>query len=145
MHWRKATWALVVFNVLMLIWLIAGIASASGDATSCGSLDQQTCNAARSVGTGIGVTILIVIWFIGFVIFSLIWLMSRPHRRQCPACGNEVKRGLTTCPTCGHSFIPAGTAPLVQAAGGAARTISPDGKYWWNGEAWLPTGPPAPR
>jgi hypothetical protein len=144
MHWRKATWALAIFNVLMLIWLIAGIASTGGNATNCGSLDQQTCNAAANVGTGIAVTMMIIIWFIGFVVFSLIWLMSRPHRRQCPACGQEVKRGLTTCQGCGHSFVPSGTAPVVQAAGGGAPTISPDGKYSWNGQAWMPISPPAP-
>jgi short subunit fatty acids transporter len=36
MHWRKGTWALVIFSVLMLIWLIAGIASAAGNPTGCG-------------------------------------------------------------------------------------------------------------
>jgi hypothetical protein len=143
MHWRKATWALAIFNVLMLIWVVAGIASASGDATGCGSLDQATCNAARNVGAGIGVTALFILWFIGFVVFSLIWLMSRPHRRQCPSCGHDVKRGLTTCQGCGHSFVPVGTAPAL-AAVGAAPTMSPDGKYSWNGQAWMPISPSAP-
>jgi short subunit fatty acids transporter len=36
MHWRKGTWALVIFSVLMLIWLIAGIATAGGNAIDCG-------------------------------------------------------------------------------------------------------------
>jgi len=30
-HWRKATWALAIFNLLILIWLIAGIAGTSNN------------------------------------------------------------------------------------------------------------------
>ncbi len=36
MHWRKGTWALVIFSVLMLIWLVAGIVSAVGTTMGCG-------------------------------------------------------------------------------------------------------------
>ncbi len=136
MHWPKATWALVVFNVLMLIWVIAGIASTSGNATDCGSLSQDTCNAARSVGTGIGVSILLVLWFIGFVILSLIWLMSRPRRRQCPACGNDARRGQTSCATCGHSFLHTPATTTVVLPSPEAWT-SPDGTQRWTGREWV--------
>ncbi len=101
---RKATWALLIFSVLMLIWLIAGIAGNSGNATNCGSLSQADCNTAAGIGTGIGVSILILIWFLGFVVLGIIALLTRPSKRTCPACGNDVKKGLRACNKCGFNF-----------------------------------------
>jgi len=89
----------------MFVWMIAGAQGTK--ATDCGSLDQSTCQAATNVGTGIGVTLLFFLWFIGFIVFSLIWLMSRPDRRLCPVCGEQVKKGLTVCPKCGYNFATA--------------------------------------
>lgn len=76
--WRKATWALVIWTVLMAIWIGSGIAATSGGGTDCGTLDQETCDAAFGVGAGIGLTALFFLWFIGFIILGLVWLMSRP-------------------------------------------------------------------
>jgi hypothetical protein len=42
--------------------------------------------------------------FMGFVVLSLIWLMSRPKVRTCPICGNDVNKGVTLCGSCGHDF-----------------------------------------
>ena len=122
-RWRKATWALAIFNVLMLIWVISGAATASGHATGCGTLDQATCDAARNVGTGIGVALLVVLWFIGFLVLSLVWLMSRPRRRQCPRCGNDVRKGLTVCTSCSYDFAAVlGSPPAGSIPGGTAGT-----------------------
>lgn len=126
---RKATWALLIFNVLMLIWVIAGIASASGHATNCGTLDQTTCDAARNVGTGIGVSALLIFWFMGFVVLGIVVLATRPQRRLCPACGTEAKRGATRCAKCGFNFAAAAQAQTTPAGG-------------WNSPP--PGGPPAP-
>jgi endogenous inhibitor of DNA gyrase (YacG/DUF329 family) len=82
-RWRKATWALAVFNLLALIWLVSGI-------------------IGGSIGAGLGVT-----WFVGFVVLSLIWLVSRPSHRECPRCGSDVKEGLTVCPSCGFDVARA--------------------------------------
>lgn len=76
-HWRKATWALVIFNVLMLILLVTSV-NAAGETTCDPQLSADLCDAARGIGTGIGVTFLVIIWFIGFIVLGLIWLMSRP-------------------------------------------------------------------
>ena len=102
-HWRKMTWAVLIFNLIMLIWLITGIASAS-HASNCGSLSAQTCQAATDVGAGIGAFVIIVIWALGDVILGVLWLVTRGSRRDCPVCGMKVKRGLTKCVSCGHDF-----------------------------------------
>jgi hypothetical protein len=104
-RFRKATWVLIIFNVLMLIWVISGIASVGGG--SCNGLDQATCNAAKDIGGGIGVALLIVLWFIGFVVLGLVWLMSKPKNRQCPRCGHDVKKGLMICKSCNFDFAQA--------------------------------------
>lgn len=148
---RKATWALVIFNVLMAIWVIAGAASAGGNATNCGMLDQQSCNVARDVGTGVGVAALIFLWFIGFVVLGIIALVSRPRNRVCPACGTEAKKGVALCRKCGFNFAAAamsaqGSLQLAQPNSGASvapGTLSPDGHYTWTGQAWVPTAPRA--
>lgn len=75
--WRKATWALVIFNVLMLVWLVTGL-NAVGETPCDPNLTAELCDSATAIGAGIGVTFLVIIWFLGFVILGLVWLMSRP-------------------------------------------------------------------
>lgn len=109
--WRKMTWVVVIWCVLMAIWIVAAIAGAD-NADECAResnrfLSQAACEDARDAGTGIGVVILWFIWFFGFIALSLIWFMTRPKGRECPACGENVKRGRTACPKCGHDFAAA--------------------------------------
>jgi predicted amidophosphoribosyltransferase len=47
-------------------------------------------------------------WVFGFIFFALIWLMSRPRKRQCPRCGEDVKKGKTACPSCQFDFASIG-------------------------------------
>lgn len=103
-NWRILTYVILAFNLLMLIWVIGGAAGSSGDATDCGSLDQETCNAAEDIGTGIGVILLIVLWALGDIILGVIWLITNKKGRTCPSCGRSVKAGLTVCPGCGFNF-----------------------------------------
>jgi hypothetical protein len=77
-RWRKATWALVIFSVLMLIWIATGIGAVSNECGGLTGTELETCQAATAIGGGIGVTFLVVVWFIGFIVLGLIWLMSRP-------------------------------------------------------------------
>ena len=101
-HWRKMTWVLIGWSLLIVIWAIGG-----GSSTNCGSKPSQLQREACESGTGIGVAIVLVFGFLGFVFLSLIWFMTRPKGRTCPACGEHVKKGRTTCPQCGHDFAAA--------------------------------------
>jgi hypothetical protein len=112
--WRPFTWVILVINVLFLVWVIAGASTASGNATDCGVLSQQTCNSARNAGTAIGVGIIMFLWVFADVILGVLWLITRPRRRPCPACGNEVKKGITKCPNCGYDFAAAARAGMSQ-------------------------------
>lgn len=112
------TWAILVWSVIMIIWIIAG-ASSANNSSHCADeasrfLSQQACTDARDVGTGIGVALLVALWFVGFVILSIIWLMTRPKGRECPVCGERVKKGRTVCPDCKYNFAAAaGHEPQV--------------------------------
>ncbi len=77
-RWRKATWALLIWTALIVLWIVAGT-SAVGDNCAGETGDAlEMCRAATGIGAGIGVTFIIIIWFLGFIILGLIWLMSRP-------------------------------------------------------------------
>jgi hypothetical protein len=99
--WRKMTWVLIIWSAVILVWALAGGMSASDKCAT--QVYENACNA----GVGLGVGLILFIGFIGFVFFSLIWFMSRPRTRECPACGNDVKRGRTTCASCGYDFAAA--------------------------------------
>lgn len=79
-QWRKATWALVVWNVLMVLWAVrytGGVGDCAGET----GWALTVCEAGKAIGTGVGVPFIVVVWFVGFVVFGLIWLTSRPRGR----------------------------------------------------------------
>lgn len=100
--WRKATWALIIWCVLILFWIIAG-------ASESNCAGDTACEA----GTGIGLVIVALIGFFGFLFLSLIWFMSRPKTRSCPRCGEDVKKGRMICPSCQFDFATFGQAQSV--------------------------------
>jgi hypothetical protein len=117
-HWRKMTWVLIIWCALILIWAIAGGSSASNDCShQATELNRNACDT----GAGIGVAIVLLIGFFGFVFFGLIWFMTRPRGRDCPACGELVKKGQTTCPNCGHDFAAAARVQVATEGAGAGR------------------------
>jgi hypothetical protein len=114
------TWGLLIWSGIMFAWMIGGAASspakdcATDSSVVSGILTKQQCIDASNAGTGIGVSLIFFLWFLGFVALGLVWLMTRPHHRQCPACGEDVKKGRTTCKHCGHDF--AASAPAIAIA-----------------------------
>jgi hypothetical protein len=104
------TWALLIWTVAMFAWAVGGGTSSVQNSNSyCQShvdayFSKQDCLTATHAGTAIGVVLIILLWFMGFVVLSLVWFMTRPKRRDCPACGESVKRGLTVCKSCGYDF-----------------------------------------
>ncbi len=106
-RWRKMTWLIVVWCVVMAAWIVGVIASADPSSQCAHDAYRSACEAGSTAGAGIGVVALWFIWFFGFVILSLIWFMSRPKGRTCPACGEDVKRGFTVCPSCQFDFAAA--------------------------------------
>lgn len=113
-HWRKMTWVLIVWSAIIIVWAVAGGASAAHDCANQAGGQFLSANDARQAcqaGAGIGIAVILFVGFVGFVFLSLIWLMSRPKGRDCPVCGSIVKRGRTQCQSCGHDF--AAVAPRL--------------------------------
>src|SRR4029079_17447297 len=119
------TWVLILWCALILIWAIAGGNNAQNHCNAHTQLQQDACAA----GTGIGVAIVLLIGFFGFVFFGLIWFMTRPKGRNCPVCGEPVKRGRTTCAKCGYDFsvgaVAAGAAGEAHAAPASSQIQAP--------------------
>jgi hypothetical protein len=150
-HWRKMTWVLIVWCALILLWAIVG-----GASNNCSEETTQLNQNACEAGTGIGVAIILLIGFFGFVFLWLIWFMTRPRGRICPVCGEIVKTGLTACPKCGHDFAAAAgqqaidtrQAAVAGATGGApppTRQVPPGWfpdpnrearERYWDGRQW---------
>ena len=68
-HLRKMSWALISWSVLCLVWIITGVNSANPHGT------------AEQAGTAIGAGLIFGLWFMGFVVLSLVWFMTRPKDR----------------------------------------------------------------
>jgi hypothetical protein len=114
LRWRKMTWVLNIWNLIFLIWIIAGISDRASKSCPPG---DSLCVDASDAGTGIGVAIIIFLWFLGFIVLAIVWLMTRRHGRLCPHCGEDVKKGLTACKSCGYDFTIGGKPPAEVVAG----------------------------
>lgn len=104
-RWRKMTWVIWIWTISMGVWAIGG------GSQNCGGAKKGAELAGCQIGTGIGITLILFAWFVGFIVLSLIWFMTRPRFRQCPQCGRDVKKGQLQCKRCGYSFVRAVGTP----------------------------------
>lgn len=65
-------WVFILFNLLMLVWIIGGIASVA-DTPAVGEAEQ----AGRAIGATIGIGLLLGLWVMGDIIFGLFVLFTR--------------------------------------------------------------------
>ncbi len=72
---RLSSIAIAIWCGLMLLLAITMVnAQAHCDAASY----QGACQAGETLGRGIGVVAIGFVWFIGFLVLSLIWFATRP-------------------------------------------------------------------
>jgi hypothetical protein len=67
-------WTFILWNILMIVWLISGLASASQLAVH--NAAEET---GRAIGTAIGVWMIMVVWMVGSIILGILVLLSRPR------------------------------------------------------------------
>ena len=72
---RVITWIIPAINVLFLVWMIFGAASASG--AKCAGLTEQNCAAAEAIGGGIGAIFIIFLWVTADMILGISYLVTR--------------------------------------------------------------------
>ena len=68
-------WGFIAFNVLMLIWTFSAMGTVS-EGVSEASNDAEQAGAA--IGGGIGMMMIGMIWFFGFVVGGIMVLLTRP-------------------------------------------------------------------
>lgn len=68
-------WLFILFNVLMLIWLVGGVGSS---AEVINSATSEAERAGAAIGTGLGASIILTLWVIGDIILGLFVLFTRP-------------------------------------------------------------------
>lgn len=70
-------WSLILFNVLMVVWLVgyAGELAELSDATT-----SDAEQAGVAIGGTIGVGMLLVVWVLGDIILGLATLLTRPSK-----------------------------------------------------------------
>src|SRR5215218_1483314 len=108
------TWLILIFTGVMVVWVYSGSRSEVCSEYAPGSTDREWCEAGESIGTGIGVGLMFCIWFVGFIVLSIIWFMTRGGsnrgERLCPVCGTQTKPGYTSCKKCGYDYAAAAAA-----------------------------------
>ena len=75
-NWRKATWALVIWNVAALLWAISYL-DGIGDCTAESGNGLVVCQAGRAIGIEFGFPLILGVWVVGILIFGSIWLLTR--------------------------------------------------------------------
>lgn len=68
-------WMFILFNILMVVWIVGGVNAASEMSKTYVSEAQK---AGAAIGTGLGVTMLLGIWVFGDIILGLFTLLTRP-------------------------------------------------------------------
>lgn len=67
-------WLFIIFNILMLVWLIAGMSSV-GNQYNMAASDAE--RAGTAIGASIGMGIIIFFWVGGAIILGIATLLTR--------------------------------------------------------------------
>jgi uncharacterized membrane protein len=70
-------WTFIVFNILMLVWLIGGVGSASSEISE---IQDEASRAGAEIGTGLGAMMIIFVWMAGAVVLGILTYFSRAKR-----------------------------------------------------------------
>lgn len=81
-HWRKMTWVILAWVALIIVWIAVGVNDVADDCNDEVGEARELCEAGRDIGAGIGVTIVVLIGVIGFIVLAIIWFMTRPPQPQ---------------------------------------------------------------
>ena len=65
--------AMIVWTVVMIVWMVAA-----------GNIASEQTTAGGALGAGIGITMIIVLWVAGTVIFGIWAMLTRPPKTLVP-------------------------------------------------------------
>lgn len=75
---RLSTWAILLWTGFMAVGILAAVAGIGGDCAGLSGNELSSCQSAAWIRGGIGVTLLVLLWFAGFVPLAIVWAMTRP-------------------------------------------------------------------
>ena len=90
LHWRKMTWAIVVWTGGAVSWLLASALIGRDAAAGCAvdsaglatsALTRQECVAAAA-GGGLRVIVIPLVWLLGVAVLTFVWFETRALWRQ---------------------------------------------------------------
>ncbi|MDT8426085.1 MAG: zinc ribbon domain-containing protein [Methyloprofundus sp.] len=67
-------WSFIGFNILMLVWFIGGMGTATDSMKGMSGAEQ----AGAAIGTGLGAAMILSIWGFGDLVLGLFVLFTRP-------------------------------------------------------------------
>lgn len=111
------TWVVLVFNVLMVVWIVAGLVGVSDNCADEVGSALDACETGTAVGASIGIAFLVILWALGDVILGVLWLVTRKTAaagRVCPVCGAAVDVGMVVCTTCGYDYRSGQQGPIPE-------------------------------
>ena len=94
---RPFGWVIIALNAYFLISFFMNV---------------DTSASADSTATGLGFIFLMFWLAIMNVVLYVIYRVTGGKKRECPACGQNVKKGLTVCPSCNFDFMKAAKGPV---------------------------------
>ena len=87
---RPFGWVIIAINAYILISFFSGYDVNADD-------------------TANGIAIMVIIFFLAILntFLYVLYRVTGTKKRECPACGVNVKKGLTVCPSCHFDFMKA--------------------------------------
>ena len=67
-------------------------------------MDIDTSDSDASIGMGF-IALMVVLTIINIPLYIIYKVIDKKAKRLCPACGVNVKVGLTICPMCKFDFL----------------------------------------
>ena len=92
---RPFGWVIIALKIYFLYAFFSG-----GDGTE------------SDTALGLGFMFLMFWLAIMNVVLYVIYRVTGGKKRECPACGQNVKKGLTVCPSCNFDFMKAAKGPV---------------------------------
>ena len=87
---RPFGWVIIALDVYFLWSFFKGV---------------DTSSTADSAALGFGFMFLIFWLAIMNTFLYVIYRITGGKKRECPACGHDVKKGITVCPSCNYDFF----------------------------------------
>jgi hypothetical protein len=98
---RPFGWVIIAINVYFFYALSKGVYDIGYE-------------GGGDTAVGIYVFMSLIVWAVVNVVLYVLYRVTGGKKRDCPACGIGVKKGLTVCPSCSFDFAKAAGKTLEE-------------------------------